>query len=249
MNLNKTQVFISFKNTDSNGNKTLEALKAEEIYSYLTNKMGYTVFMMNESLSSMGVSNYKRIIDESLEDSKVLITISSSSGNIESEWVRYECDTFLGELLAGRKHGHIFNVLLDKMRIDCLPISLRKYQCFKANNLNPLYSFIESAFHEVKEPGRIEFIYPCIFSKTEDNRIKAVFPDLGIETYGEDYDVTFMNAQNLLLRYFMYAVKYEVDVEAPSKIEVYRNKISKDDYLMLVGAVINVKGEPATILK
>ena len=244
----KTQIFISFKNTNSDGEKTIESLKADEIYNHLVKTMGYRVFMMNETLASSGVSNYKKIIDSSLEEAKVLIILTSAEANVNSDWVRYEWDTFLGEMLANRKKGHIFTVLFNPMRIDLLPIGLRKYQSFKDDNLNALYSFIEGAFHEVKEPGRIAFIYPCVFSKKEDGRIKAFFPDLKIDTGGANYDDAFLNAQNLLLRFFIYAVKYEIDVETPSKIEDLRNQINADDFLMLVSAIVNVNGEAATIL-
>ena len=96
-----TDIFISFKNTYE-GKNTIDSKIAQQVHDRLKS-MNYEVFMSNDSLRMQGASNYKKAIDQALDEAQCIIVIGSRKGFFEHEWVRYEWDTYLGEVLAGRK--------------------------------------------------------------------------------------------------------------------------------------------------
>lgn len=86
---------------------------------------------------------------------------------------------------------------------------------------------------------KLQFIYPAVFYKEEDETgFQVYFTDLNIYTDGKDLDEAYLNAKNLLSVYFNYAVKYEVDVNAPSKLEKIRERCKKGELVMLIDALV-----------
>jgi len=79
-------VFISFKNLDEKGVPTPDAELANEVYNFLTSK-GLSIFISTVTLESLGVSNYKKAIDEALDAASIMIAVGTSTENLNSEWV------------------------------------------------------------------------------------------------------------------------------------------------------------------
>ena len=104
--MSKFDVFISFKNTDEFGNSTPDALMAEELYHSLICK-NITVFYSNYSLGILGAAQYKAAIDSALDEATVLVAVGTSAENLNSNWVRYEWDSFYGDILSGQKKGQV----------------------------------------------------------------------------------------------------------------------------------------------
>lgn len=50
--------------------------------------------------------------------------------NLKSEWVEYEWDGFLEDILSGDREGEIFSYIKNMKRQE-LPRDLRKYQFFE----------------------------------------------------------------------------------------------------------------------
>lgn len=128
--MDKIDVFLSFKNTDSTGQPTKESAMANDLYDTLTKK-GINVFFSNKTLSILGVAQYKRVIDNSLDEAKVLIAVGTSRENLESSWVRYEWDSFYSDILSGKKDGYVFSYI-DNMTTNDLPRTLRQLQSFES---------------------------------------------------------------------------------------------------------------------
>jgi TIR domain len=82
-------VFISFKNLDEKGVATSDAQLANEVYNFLTSK-GLRVFISTVTLESLGVSNYKKAIDDALDAASIMVAVGTTTENLNSEWVRYE---------------------------------------------------------------------------------------------------------------------------------------------------------------
>ncbi|MBE6595943.1 MAG: TIR domain-containing protein [Ruminococcaceae bacterium] len=202
------EVFISFKNT-YNDQPTPDAAIAAKVFEKLSS-MGYNVFMMNETLYQKGVSNYKKLIDEALEEASCLIVIGSRREFVESEWVRYEWDTYLTEVLAGRKAGdNIFTLRGDGADISALPISLRKYQSFPISEVEQLYMWVSNALSGigVGKKQRQCLLYPAVFAEKEAGGYAVTFPDLEIKAEGASLKDAFMKAKNLLEIYAVYLGK------------------------------------------
>ena len=74
-------VFISFKNLDKKGVPTRDAALANEVYNFLTSK-GLSVFISTVTLESLGVSNYKKAIDEALDAASIMVAVGTSTDNL-----------------------------------------------------------------------------------------------------------------------------------------------------------------------
>lgn len=87
-------IFISYKETDRNGNRTKDSIVAQELYEKLVSA-GYKVFFSRITLEDKIGSEYEPYIYAALSSSKVMLTVSSSKENIESPWVKNEWSRFL----------------------------------------------------------------------------------------------------------------------------------------------------------
>ena len=87
-------IFISYKETDKNGNRTKDSVVAQELYEKLASA-GYKVFFSRITLEDKIGSEYEPYIYAALSSSKVMLTVSSSRENIEAPWVKNEWSRFL----------------------------------------------------------------------------------------------------------------------------------------------------------
>ena len=88
-------IFISYKETDANGNRTKDSVEAQKLYEKLT-QAGYKVFFSRITLEDKIGTEYEPYIYAALYSSKVMLTICSSKENIEAVWVKNEWSRFLG---------------------------------------------------------------------------------------------------------------------------------------------------------
>lgn len=120
-------VFISAKHEDYNF--------ATEVYEYLV-KHEYTVFFSKVSILSAGISDYRKCIDEALDNSTHMIVVTSSKENVTSPWVEAEWGLFVNEKRSGRKKGNIISLICKDMTIEKLPPSLRYYKVLKMKDVD-----------------------------------------------------------------------------------------------------------------
>jgi hypothetical protein len=112
-------VFISAKSEDFG--------YAEQVYSFLTS-WGYPVFFSKNTLPAMRNSDYRKEIDRALDSAEHLIVVTSRKEYVTSSWVEAEWGIFINEKRSGRKSGNLITLIVDPMRIDDLPGSLRYYE-------------------------------------------------------------------------------------------------------------------------
>jgi hypothetical protein len=122
-------IFISFKNLDEHGMPTRDSALAREVYEYLTDR-GLNVFLSNVSLERLGVAGYTRAIDNALDAACVLIAVGTSKQHLDSQWVRYEWNSFFNDTLSGIKpDGRLFSYI-EGLEIRDLPRALRQVEVF-----------------------------------------------------------------------------------------------------------------------
>ena len=123
------EVFISYKCSDDQGNKTPDFAIAHELYTTLTN-YGYKVFFSSSTLEQLGSSQYKADIDAALDTTKVMIVVLSKKEYASSHWVHYEWDSFYNDYLSGvRQDANLFTLTMNVNVCD-LPRTLRNVQNF-----------------------------------------------------------------------------------------------------------------------
>ncbi len=146
-------VFISFKHLDEHGAPTPDSALARKVHDYLASK-GLKVFFSIVTLEQLGVSAYKKAIDDALDGSRVLVAVGTSVAHLDWKWVRYEWDSFFADILSDVKpDGKVF-VYLDGPDIRSLPRALRQSQCFHdgSGSLETLFKFVSGALGRGSPP-------------------------------------------------------------------------------------------------
>ena len=95
-------IFICYKESDSNGNRTPDSVLSQDIYKELTNE-GYRVFFSRITLEDKLGSQYEPYIFAALHSSKVMIHVTTSDEYSESVWVRNEWSRYLSLISEGQK--------------------------------------------------------------------------------------------------------------------------------------------------
>ena len=87
-------IFICYKETDENGNRTKDSVRAQEIYNELT-KAGYKVFFSRITLEDKLGEAYEPYIFSALNSSKIMLAIGTKYDYYNAVWVKNEWSRFL----------------------------------------------------------------------------------------------------------------------------------------------------------
>jgi hypothetical protein len=139
-------VFLSHKNLDGGGQPTRDAVLAREVHDHLVGQ-GLRVFLSAVSLEKLGVAAYKKTIDDALDSAQVLVAVGTAVEHLESQWVRYEWESFFNDILSGRKpKGRLFSYVAG-VDVNSLPRTLRQNQAIvhQPGSHGLLYNFIANA--------------------------------------------------------------------------------------------------------
>ena len=139
-------VFISYKHLGEDGKPTRDSQLAADVFEFLSARE-VRVFYSRVSLEKLGVSAYKRAIDAALDAASVLVAVGTSTENLDSQWVRYEWDSFYNDILSDVKpSGRVFSYI-DTVKPSELPRALRQTQAIihREGALNLLYNFVANA--------------------------------------------------------------------------------------------------------
>lgn len=98
-------IFICYKETDENGDRTLDSVLAQDVYDELTNK-GYRVFFSRITLEDKLGVEYEPYIFAALNSSKVMLAFGTSYDYYNAVWVKNEWSRYL-KLMAKDKSKHL----------------------------------------------------------------------------------------------------------------------------------------------
>ena len=87
-------VFICYKETGENGQRTTDSVYAQEIYNELTRE-GYKVFFARITLEDKLGEAYEPYIFAALGSAKVMLVVSTSAAHMQAEWVKNEWKRYL----------------------------------------------------------------------------------------------------------------------------------------------------------
>ncbi|MGN0073303.1 MAG: hypothetical protein ACI36W_05875 [Coriobacteriales bacterium] len=148
------EVFISYKNSGQDGERTRDAELAFALHDQLQAK-GIKSFCSTLSLAKMGQGAYKDAINQALDASKVMVVVGTTVDNILSPWVKYEWGSFHDDLLTGRKQGGTLCSFIAGMNPNSLPRELRGYESFllEQNGEELIVEFIQAALENKIELG------------------------------------------------------------------------------------------------
>ncbi len=98
-------IFICYKETDENGERTLDSVLAQDVYDALTEK-GYRVFFSRISLEEKLGTEYEPYIFAALNSAKVMLAFGTDYEYYNAVWVKNEWSRFL-KLMAKDKSKHL----------------------------------------------------------------------------------------------------------------------------------------------
>ena len=99
-------IFICYKETDSEGKRTLDSVIAQDLYMRLTDK-GYRVFFSRITLKSMLGEQYEPYIFAALNSAKIMLAVGTSYEHFHAVWVKNEWSRFL-ELMKKDNSKRLF---------------------------------------------------------------------------------------------------------------------------------------------
>ncbi len=95
-------VFISYKELDENGERTLDSVIAQDIYTELTDR-GCRVFFSRISLEDKLGVEYEPYIFAALHSAKVMLAVGTDYDYFNAVWVKNEWSRFLALIAKGEK--------------------------------------------------------------------------------------------------------------------------------------------------
>ncbi len=87
-------VFICYKESDANGQRTQDSVLAQEIYYSLTEK-GFKTFFSRITLEDKVGTEYEPYIFAALNSAKVMVVVGTSHDNLNAVWVKNEWSRFI----------------------------------------------------------------------------------------------------------------------------------------------------------
>jgi tetratricopeptide (TPR) repeat protein len=95
-------IFICYKESDEQGERTQDSVIAQELY-YELQKSGYKVFFARKTLEDKLGSAYEPIIFAALNSSKVMVVLGTKAEHFNSIWVKNEWSRFREMIKKGDK--------------------------------------------------------------------------------------------------------------------------------------------------
>ncbi len=98
-------IFICYKETDENGDRTVDSVIAQDVYEALTAK-GYRVFFSRITLEDKLGQDYESYIFAALNSAKVMLVFGTDYEYFSAVWVKNEWSRYL-KLMAKDKERHL----------------------------------------------------------------------------------------------------------------------------------------------
>ncbi len=162
-------IFICYKESDKNGQRTSDSITAENVYKELT-KEGYKVFFARETLKNKLGTEFEPYIFSAISSAEIMLCIGTSEENFNAVWVKNEWGRFLDMMKSDK------NKLLIPCCVNCgvesLPEQLQGFQAQlidSTNNLETLKTCIREFTAGLKEAG---LKYNELFKQYE-NQLKS----------------------------------------------------------------------------
>lgn len=171
-------VFISYKETDNNGRRTVDSVLANDLYHQLTQE-GFKVFFSRITLEDKLGSAYEPYIFSALNSAKVMVVLGTKSEYFSAVWVKNEWSRYLSLIKQGKK-----KILIPAYK-DMDPYDLpEEFSHLQAQDMSKL-GFMQDLIRGIKKITQKE--------ETMNNR-----------SYSSNNSNQSMNINNLLKRVFLF---------------------------------------------
>ncbi len=149
-------IFICYKESDEQGQRTRDSVDAQEIYNRLTSK-GYKVFFARKTLQNKLGSEYEPLIFAALSSAKIMLVYGSKPEFFDAVWVKNEWSRFR-RMMAENKDKKIIPIYDgSQMSAYDLPNELVDFQAFdkyRVGFMEDLIDGLEKMMKKNKAPER-----------------------------------------------------------------------------------------------
>ena len=166
-------IFISYKESDSNNERTKDSVIGEEIYDKLSEN-GYRVFFSKISLENKLGHEYEPIIFNALRTAKVMLVIGSKDEYFNAPWVKNEWSRYI-HFMENDKNKYLIPCFFDMNAYD-MPEELLAFQAQDLSKLGAIQDILRGI---QKLIGEGKNIIEIVNKENQDN--KAVVSTFSIE--------------------------------------------------------------------
>lgn len=110
-------IFICYKETNENGERTIDSVIAQDVYDALTEK-GYRVFFSRITLEDKLGTEYEPYIFAALNSAKVMLAFGTDYEYFSAVWVKNEWSRYL-QLMTKDKSKHLIPALRESTLTIC----------------------------------------------------------------------------------------------------------------------------------
>ncbi|MBR1592325.1 MAG: TIR domain-containing protein [Ruminococcus sp.] len=188
-------IFICYKETGENGERTEDSFIAHDLYSTLT-KEGYKVFYAAVTLKDKLGTEFEPYIFSAINSSQVMLCVGTSTDNFNAVWVRNEWSRFLD--LMKEDKSRLIIPCYKNMPVSSLPDELQGFQAqdmekYDArNNITKSISEIFSVASDTKDQLKSLFAQYEKQMKSQLNKIHRYEQEKHAQLINEK-----LNAENL----------------------------------------------------
>ena len=147
-------VFISFKDSDENGNDTKDKVIAHELYEYLTSK-NLKVFFSSETFEKHGTDQWENELKKAMNASKVFISVGTKKSYMLSPYLLWE-RTFFSALRSSDDSRAMYNYIALPMTLDELPKDISSMSAFTSKTQEKLYQYIFNHINSIENTEKVD---------------------------------------------------------------------------------------------
>ncbi|MBP5261115.1 MAG: TIR domain-containing protein [Clostridiales bacterium] len=141
-------IFICYKETDDNGDRTIDSAIAQDVYEELTAK-NYKVFFSRITLEDKLGQEYEPYIFAALNSAKVMLVFGTSYANYNAVWVKNEWTRFL-KLMENNKGKYLIPCFKDIDAYD-MPKEFSKLQAQDMGKVGAIQDLVRGIQKIVKK--------------------------------------------------------------------------------------------------
>ncbi len=181
-------IFICYKETDENGERTIDSVIAQDVYDALTEK-GYRVFFARITLETILGKEYEPYIFAALNSAKIMLAFGTDYEYYNAVWVKNEWSRFLKLIEKGDKK----TIIPCYKNIDAydLPKEFAKLQAQDMGKVGAIQDLLRGIEKILPSKKKVEpVVQHTVVSEVPDAKINPVVPLLKrAEIFLEDGDL------------------------------------------------------------
>lgn len=152
-------IFICYKETDDNGERTYDSVLAQTIYDNLIDE-GYKVFFSRITLEGKLGSEFEPYIFSALSSAKVMLVVGTNEKNLNAVWVKNEWSRYLE--FAKKNKNKVLIPVYSKMDAYELPDSFSMLQGQNMDKIGAMQDLISGINKIIKKDVKKVEIEPNI---------------------------------------------------------------------------------------